>query len=143
MKVYSQDLRERVLRALDQGKSRKDVVDLFGVSLSTIKRYLQQRSQIGQIQPKKIPGRPPKKQAKLQESILFQLKAHPYATLQEHCDIWEKESGIKVSIMTMSRTIDVSGWTRKKRFKQAREKKKIASSGEKKQKNWRAMIFSF
>jgi transposase len=124
MKAYSQDLRERVLRAIDQGKSRNDVVDLFGVSLSTIKRYLRQRSQTGHFQQKKIPGRPPKKQAKLQEKLLAQLEAHPDATLQEHCDLWEKESGIKVSIMTMSRAIDISGWTRKKNATGKREKRR-------------------
>jgi transposase len=133
MKAYSYDLREKVLQAIDQGKSRKDVVDFFGVSLSTVKRYLRQREQAGHLEPKKIPGRPPKKQAPLQEKLLPQLEAHPDATLQEHCDLWQKESGITVSIMTMSRAIDVSGWTRKKKhFKQAKEKRKRGYSGEKK-----------
>jgi transposase len=40
MKAYSQDLRERVLRAVDLGRPRAEVVQLFGVSLATIKRYL-------------------------------------------------------------------------------------------------------
>ena len=43
MKAYSQDLRERVLRAVDLGHSRAEIVQLFGVSLATIKRYLKQR----------------------------------------------------------------------------------------------------
>lgn len=114
MRAYSQDLRERVLRAIDQGKPRKEVVEFFGVSLSTVKRYIKQRSQIGHIRPKKIPGRSPTKHAMLQERLLAQLEAYPDATLQEHCILWEKESGIKVSIMTMSRAIDSSEWTRKK-----------------------------
>jgi transposase len=115
--AYSQDLRERVIRAIDHGKTRKEVVDFFGVSLSTIKRYLKQRSQLGHVQPKKIPGRPPTKRAKLQERLLAQLEAYPDATLQEHCDLWEKQSGSRISIMTMSRAIDSSGWTRKKNFR--------------------------
>src|SRR6266536_3754180 len=126
------DLRERVLRAIDQGKAQKEVVDLFGVSLSTVKRYLKQRSQLGHVQPKKIPGRPPTKRAKLQESLLTQLEAYPDATFQEHCDIWEKESGIRVSIMTMSRAIDPLGWTRKKNVRREREKRRRANVMERK-----------
>jgi hypothetical protein len=32
MKAYSQDVREKVLRAVDQGKARRAIVSLFGVS---------------------------------------------------------------------------------------------------------------
>jgi transposase len=115
MRAYSRDLRERVLRAIDQGKSRHEVVKLFDVSLSTIKRYLKQRSQLGHIRPKEIPGRPPTKGAALRASLLAQLAAHADATLQEHCEMWEKQNGIQVSIMTMSRAITASGWTREKK----------------------------
>ncbi len=114
MKAYSQDLREKVVRAIESGKSRKEVVDVFGVSLSTVKRYLRQKRQLGHIQPKKIPGRPSRKGAELQKKLLKQLEAYPDATLQEHCDMWEKESGSKVCIMTMARAIAALRWTRKK-----------------------------
>jgi hypothetical protein len=39
MKAYSQDLRERVLRAVDQGYPKAESVQLFGIRLSTLKRY--------------------------------------------------------------------------------------------------------
>ncbi len=38
VKAYSHDLRERVLRAVDQGYQRTDIIKLFGVSRATIKR---------------------------------------------------------------------------------------------------------
>lgn len=63
MRAYSQDLRERVLRAVDLGRPRAEIVQLFGVSLATIKRYLKQRREEGHVRPKAIPGRPPRKQA--------------------------------------------------------------------------------
>lgn len=40
MRVNSQDVRERVLRAVDLGHSRAEIVQRFGVSLATMKRHL-------------------------------------------------------------------------------------------------------
>lgn len=117
MKAYSQDLRERVVSAIDQGKSQHEVALLFKVSSSTIKRYLRQRREKGHFRPKKITGRPPTKRASLQAHLLAQLETHPDATLQEHCEMWEACGGIQVSISTMSRAILLLGWTRKKNIR--------------------------
>ena len=115
MKAYSQDLRQRIVRAVEQGTSRSDVACLFNVSPSTIKRYLRQKREKGDIQPKRIPGRPPTKRAALQATLHAQLEAYPDATLQEHCEMWEAHGGITVSSSTMSRAIQRFGWTRKKK----------------------------
>jgi transposase len=115
MKAYSQDLREKVLRAVDQGKSRREIVDMFGVSLATLKRYLKQRRETGNMLPKPIPGRPSKKYAPLQAGLVAQLQAHPDALLEEHCRLWEEAHGMQVSPTTMSRAIRRVGWTRKKK----------------------------
>ena len=80
MKAYSQDLRECVLRAVDLGRPRAEIVQLFGVSLATIKRYLKQRREEGHVRPKAIPGRPPKKRAQVEADVLPQLQAHDDAT---------------------------------------------------------------
>ena len=77
---YSQDLRECVLRAVDLGRPRAEIVQLFGVSLATIKRYLKQRREEGHVRPKAIPGRPPKKRAQVEADVLPQLQAHDDAT---------------------------------------------------------------
>lgn len=114
MKAYSTDLRERVLRAVDQGHSRAEIVQLFGVSLSTLKRYLKQRREQGHVRPKAIPGRTPKKQAKLQAGLEAQLRTHDDATLEQHCALWEQTHSEQVSRWTMSRAINHLGWTRKK-----------------------------
>jgi transposase len=114
MRAYSQDLRERVLRATDQGKARKEMVELLGVSLATIKRYLKQRREQGHVRPQAIPGRAPKKRTKLQAGLEPQLCAHDDATLEQHCDLWEHSHGERVSRWTMSRAIKGLGWSRKK-----------------------------
>ena len=47
MKAYSVDVREKVLRAVDQGYPREEIIKLLGVSRATIKRYLKQRRETG------------------------------------------------------------------------------------------------
>lgn len=123
MKPYSQDLRERVVKAVDQGLSRAEIVKLFGVSPATIKRYLKLRRETGNIAPKVIPGYPPRKIGALQRGLQPQLKAHSDATLEEHCRLWEAETGVKVSISTMSDAIQRLRWTRKKKALEASERK--------------------
>jgi len=61
MKAYSVDLRAKVLRAVDQGYPREEIIKLLGVSRATIKRSLKHRRETGTVTPKAIPGRPPKK----------------------------------------------------------------------------------
>ena len=114
MKAYSQDLRERVLRAVDSGMPRAQIVKTLVVSEATIKRYLKQRREMGHVKPKAIPGRPAHKGAALQVGLLAQLEAHRDARLEEHCQQWEAEHGVPVSTATMSRAIRRLGWTRKK-----------------------------
>ena len=114
MKAYSQDLRERILRAVDLSRPRAEIMQLFGVSSATIKRYLKQRREEGHVQPKAIPGRPPKKRAQVEAGVLPQLQAHDEATLEQHCAMWEQTHGERVSRWTMSRAIKRLGWTRKK-----------------------------
>jgi len=55
MKAYSVDMRERVLQATDKGYAREEIMRLFGVSRSTVKRYLKQRSETGNVDIRPIP----------------------------------------------------------------------------------------
>jgi transposase len=136
MKPYSQDLRQRILQTVDEGKTQAQAAALFKVSETTVKRYVRQRREKGHVRPKPIPGRPPTKRAPLEAQLQPQLEQQPDATLQEHCDTWEAKAGIKVSISTMSRAIEHLKWTRKKKFfKPVREKKRNAANGENKHKS--------
>ena len=115
MKAYTQELRERIVAAVDHGVPREEVAEVFGVGLSTIKRYLQQRRETGRVAAKPIPGRPPKKLGPLREGLSQQLAAVPDATLEQRCQRWEQSHGERVSPSTMCRTIQWLEWTRKKR----------------------------
>jgi transposase len=115
MKAYSVDLREKVLRAVDQGHPREEIIQLLGVSRATIKRYLKQRRDTGSVAPKAIPGRTPKKLGLLQADLSAQLQAHDDLRLEDQCRLWEQTQGVRVSTSTMSEAIKRLGWTRKKR----------------------------
>jgi transposase len=131
MNAYSQDLRAKVLRAVDQGQSRQAIVAMFGVSLATVKRYLKQGRETGHVLPKPIPGRPSKKYGPLQAGLVSQLQAHPDGTLEEHCRLWEQAQGMVVSPTSMSRVIRRLGWTRKKsRWQPANAPSRSAPLGE-------------
>lgn len=115
MKAYSQDLRERIVRAVDDGLSRAEAARHFSVSERTVRRYLQHRSRTGTLTPLAYrhgpaPAIPPEREG----ALLTQLRTHPDATLEEHCAIWEREQGRAVSTSTMCRAQQRVGWTVKK-----------------------------
>jgi len=115
MKAYSEDLRRRVVEAIDRGMPRVDVVRTFQVSLATIKRYLKQRRDTGELTPKARPGRPATKGAALAAQVDQLLERDPEATLDDLCQQWAMRAGVCVSAATMSRVVRRVGWTRKKR----------------------------
>jgi transposase len=114
MKAYSQDLRHRVLRAIDAGASQSQVAEQFAASVATIKRYLKQRRESGHVRPKAIPGRPNVKGAALQVHLLAQLEAHPDLRREEHRRLFTEVHGIEVSPASITRARQALGWTRKK-----------------------------
>ncbi len=116
MKAYSLDLRKRIVAAVGEGKTREEVARTFHVSLSTVKRYVRQWREEGNLLPRTIPGRPSKKLALMRAGLQAHLEASPDATLEERCKHWEAQGDIKVSISTMSRAIRLLKLERKKRF---------------------------
>jgi transposase len=123
MKAYSQDLRERIVQTVEEGKTQEETAHLFKVSPKTVQRYIKQRREKGHLLPNPIPGRPPTKRAEIEGKLQPQLEKKPDATLQEHCNTWEAETGNKVSISTMSRALERLKWTLKKKTLQANERK--------------------
>jgi transposase len=103
MKPYSKDLRLKVLEAVDRGMDRKEVAEVFGVSLPSIKRWLKRRREAGSVEARKIPGPPAVKRATLLQWLPSQLEANPDLTLDEHCEAFEEDRGVEVSRSTMCR----------------------------------------
>jgi transposase len=116
MNAYSLDLRLKVLDAVDRGIPRKEVVRTFGVSMPTIERCLRRRREGAGLDPGRSPGRTPSICASVEErrALWAQLEENAEATLERHCELWETERKVRVSVATMSRAVRKLGWTFKK-----------------------------
>jgi transposase len=115
MKPYSKDLRLKVLEALDRGMPRREVAQIFGISIPTIKRWLKRRRETGEVGPRPSPGPPATKGMALEEALPSQLGANPDFTLEEHQQLFEETYGISVSTSSISRAFERLGLPLKKR----------------------------
>jgi transposase len=114
VKQYSADLRERLLGAIDAGLPQAEAARLFGVGLSTIKRWRQRQRQTGSVTASPRPGRRRRIGREAEAALAAQVRAAPDATLVEHCARWTERSGVAVSPATMSRALRRAGWPLKK-----------------------------
>ena len=118
MDIYSKDLRVRAVDAVDRGISRREVVNTFSISLTTLKRWLRMNREGKDLSPRFSTGRKRRILATLEEkrALWSQLQENDDATLERHCQMWEQKRGVRVSVSTMSRAIRGKlGWTFKKR----------------------------
>ncbi len=114
MNGYSEDLRERIVAAVGRGSSKSQAARTFGVSLSSVKRYVKKADHGESLAPKKSPGSAPKLDEQARRLLTADLEERPYATLQERRDYIEAMSGLSVSRSTMCRVIARIGSSRKK-----------------------------
>ncbi len=118
MEIYSKDLRVRAVAAVERSIPRREVVETFSISLTTLKRWLRMKREGKDLSPRFSTGRKRRILATLEEkkALWKQLEENADATLERHCELWEEKRGVRVSISTMSRAIRKKlGWTYKKR----------------------------
>jgi len=116
MKAYSEDLRRKVVEALKHGLNKSEAARLFGVSLSSVKRYARMAREGRSLKPGKAPGKRPKIDECGRRLLEAHLKQRPAASLSERCELLERVVGVRVSESTISRLLKRLGWTRKKRL---------------------------
>jgi transposase len=112
MRSYSQDLRDRVVRAADRGgQTQQQIAERFGVSTAWIKKLLKQRRETGSIAPKPHGGgMPAKYRGRALERLKEALAAQPDASLEELRD----RTRVSASIMAVFRALERLGVHRKK-----------------------------
>jgi putative transposase len=106
MKAYSEDLRRKIVEAVEErGMPKAEAARTFGVGLSTVKRYAKMMQERGSLAPKKRPGKRPKIDKNAAHLLEADLKERPEATLRERRERLEQTLGVRVSEATVCRWI--------------------------------------
>ncbi len=63
MRAYSVDLRKKIVDAIRHGRPKVEVARIFGVGISSVKRYMKMSQEDGSLDLKKAPGLHPKKRS--------------------------------------------------------------------------------
>jgi transposase len=113
MKPYSEDLRTRIVRAVENGMSKSGVARLFGISLSSVKRYSRIASRGESLQPRKGGGRPPKTDQTTEKLLGEDVKERPAATIVERRRFLERVTGEALSDSTVGRLLKRMGFSPK------------------------------
>ena len=114
MKAYSEDLRKKIVAAIERGMSKAQAARLFDVSLSSVKRYSRTAREGGSLEPRKSPGRPRKADEKAQLLLEKDVEERPSATISQRRRFLEHITGTDLSDSTVRRLMKRMGFSRKK-----------------------------
>lgn len=113
-RAYSQDLRDRVMAAVDAGEAVRAVAPRFGVSVSYIYKALIRRRQSGEVSARSIRGRPPRKLGPHERTVEAFMHARQDATLTDLRQHLLEAHAVGVSLGAVWRTVRRLGLTLKK-----------------------------
>jgi transposase len=114
MKAYSEDLRRKVVEAVEhRGMAKSEAARSFGVSLSSVKRYVAKANQGSSLSPKKHPGPRPKIDEKAGRLLVADVEKRPAVSLRERGRFLERVAGVRVSESTLSRLLRRMGFSPK------------------------------
>jgi transposase len=113
MKPYSEDLRRSIVRAVEGGTAKSAAARLFGVSLSSVKRYIKIAQWGVSLAPRKGGGRPSKIDQTAEELLREDVKERPGATVSERRRFLEHITGETLSDSTVKRLLKRLGFSRK------------------------------
>ncbi len=114
MKAYSVDLREKIVAAVGRGMSKAQTARTFGVSATSVKRYVKLAEEGKLLSPDKAPGRQGKLGGSGMKLLEQDLRARPVVTYEKKAALLCELLGVRVSRATICRMIRRLGYTRKK-----------------------------
>ena len=115
MDAYSEDLRRKIVEGVVQRRMNKsEAARVFGVSLSSVKRYVKAACEGRSLSPGKAPGKRPLLDEKARRLLEADVKERPFAKLKDRREYLKKVAGVSVSESTLSRTLRKMGFGRKK-----------------------------
>ena len=113
MRPYSEDLRISIVNALRSGMSKSAASRLFGVSLSSVKRYARIADRGVSLAPRKGGGRPRKADRTTERLLEVDIRERPAATISERCRFLWSATGKSLSLSTVKRLLKRMGFSRK------------------------------
>jgi transposase len=114
MDAYSEDLRRKIVEAVQQGRMNKsEAARAFGVSLSSVKRYTKAVREGRSLSPGKAPGRRPLLDEKARRLLEADVQERPFAKLADRREYLRKVAGVSASESTLSRALRKMGFGRK------------------------------
>ncbi len=113
MRAYSEDLRKKIVAAIERGMSKAQAARTFDVSLSSVKRYSRMASQRRSLEPRKSPGRPRKADEKAQVLLEKDVEERPAATISQRRRFLEHITGTTLSDSTVRRLMKRLGFSQK------------------------------
>ncbi len=105
MKSYSEDLRKQIVAAVERGMSKSETARLFGVSLSSVKRYARIAERGASLAPRKGGGIPPKVDQTIERLLEADIKGRPAATISERCRFLWSAAGKNLDLSTVKRLL--------------------------------------
>ena len=83
VRPYSEDLRERVVRAVEAGRPVRAVAELFGVGVSSVVKWSQRKRQTGSVAAKPMGSRQARSLMAQRDWMLARIAEKPDVTLRE------------------------------------------------------------
>jgi transposase len=113
MRAYSEDLRKKIVAAIERGMSKAQAARTFDVSLSSVKRYSTIAREGGSLEPRKSPGRPHKTDQKARVLLEQDVEERPAATISQRRRFLEHITGTTLSDSTVRRLMKRMGFSQK------------------------------
>jgi transposase len=114
MKAYSEDLRRKVVEAVQhRGMGKSEAARTFGMSLSSVKRYVAKARKGNSLSPRKHPGPRPKLDEQARRLLEADVEERPALSLRERGRFVERVAGVRVSESTLSRLLRRMGFSPK------------------------------
>ena len=115
MKAYSEDLRQKVVQAVQQhGTSKSQAARLFGISLSSVKRYIRLAGRGESLTPREGGGRPPIADETAKRLLGEDIRTRAAAIVKERRYFLESFAGKSLSESTLRKLLKRMGFSRKK-----------------------------
>jgi transposase len=113
MRAYSEDLRKKIVAAIERGMPKAQAARLFDVSLSSVKRYARSARRGEPLTPKKSPGRPQKVSEEARVLLEKDVEERPAATISQRRRFLEHITTTTLSDSTVRRLMKRLGFSQK------------------------------